>query len=79
MEDNADYRYVTDFELSDQELFQFFMKNESLCWLTIKSETLCVHNSARHRTLLKMTKTHVNQVLPSETSTQEGGDKIPSF
>ena len=29
VEDNAEYRYVTDFELSDQELFQFFMKNES--------------------------------------------------
>ena len=26
-----------------------------------------------------MTQTHVNQVLPSETSTQEGGDKIPPF
>ena len=38
VEDNAEYRYVTDFELSDQELFQFFMKNESHCWLTIKSE-----------------------------------------
>ena len=24
VEDNAEYRYVTDFELSDQELFQFF-------------------------------------------------------
>ena len=43
VEDNADYRYVTDFELSDQELFQFFMKNESHCWLTIKSELyLCI-------------------------------------
>ena len=38
VEDNAEYRYVTDFELSDQELFQFFMKNESHSWLTIKSE-----------------------------------------
>lgn len=26
VEDNAEYRYVTDFELSDQELFKFFMK-----------------------------------------------------
>ena len=26
-----------------------------------------------------MTQTRVNQVLPSETSTQEGGDKIPPF
>ena len=52
-------------------------------WITLlvddKEWALFVHNSARHRTLLKMTQTHVNQVLPSETSTQEGGDKIPPF
>ena len=34
---------------------------------------------AKPRIMWRTIPTHVNQALPSETSTQEGGDKIPSF
>ena len=62
MEDTADYRYVTDFELNPQTRNKIKLTRTSV--------------SAKHPIMWRMNPTLANQVLPSEISTQEEGDTI---
>ena len=70
MEDTAEYRYVTDFELDPQP------RTKSLSQV-LNGHSLTINSvPAKPQIMWRTSPTLVNQALPLETSTQEEGDTI---